>query len=262
MGLEDFLGLDDNSGMDNAAFERFKEKMKRAAAQIKAIKREETKRKKKEEELVRIILKFIKTSSKKDLVLLISRVLERNIPANFILSIILLGNEEIKRDMEDYLALKGGQSSGASTSDSTANANSYSNTDGTSNTASSDEKSLIFFREDETIPLKARIEIDKWVKDVIFQASEIPQKLIKTAYEITYEKTEDGENKEIKTVSKSLILLVAHIIFNYLNQNGIEADIVKLKEFSEFLIRGILNKTEEELGMRREIQGTVEDPTF
>jgi len=234
MGLEEFLGLDDNNGMDPAAFERFKEKMQKAAAHIKAIKKEEKKRKKKESELVQVILKFISSSQKKDLVLLISRVLEQNIPANFILSIILLGNEEIQKEVGHYLALEGG--------------------------SENDTKALVFFREDESMPLRVRIEIDKWVKDVIFQASEMPQKLIKTAYDISYNKDENGQKHEIKTISKSLVLLVAHIIFNYLKQNGIEGDIVKLKEFSEFLVKGIVAKTEEEIANRRELGGEVDNP--
>jgi len=104
--LEEFHGFDQNDKMDAASFEKFKEKMRRAAAQIKAIKREETKRKKKEEELVKILLRFIKTSDKKDLVLLISRTLERNIPANFILAAVLLGNEDVQKEVGEYLMLK------------------------------------------------------------------------------------------------------------------------------------------------------------
>mgnify|MGYP005669001197 CR=1 FL=1 len=77
MSLENFAGFDQNDGMDAASFEKFKEKMKRAAAQIKAIKKEEKKRKKKEDELVKILLKFIQTSHKRDLVLVISRALHR-----------------------------------------------------------------------------------------------------------------------------------------------------------------------------------------
>jgi len=241
MGLEEFLGLDDNNGMDPAAFERFKEKMQKAAAHIKAIKKEEKKRKKKESELVQVILKFISSSQKKDLVLLISRVLEQNIPANFILSIILLGNEEIQKEVGHYLALEGSP-------------------ENTVQNQVNDAKALVFFREDESMPLRVRIEIDKWVKDVIFQASEMPQKLIKTAYDISYDKDEDGQKHEIKTISKSLVLLVAHIIFNYLKQNGVEGDIVKLKEFSEFLVKGIIAKTEEEISNRRELGGEVDNP--
>ena len=98
MALESFLGLDGGEGMDEGAFEAFKEKMRAAAAQIAAIKKEEKKARKKEDELLKILLKFVKSSHNTELVLLISRCLEQNIPAHFILSIVVLGNEEIQRD--------------------------------------------------------------------------------------------------------------------------------------------------------------------
>lgn len=67
MDLESFIGFDGDEGMSEAAFEKFKERMAKAQAQIAAIKKEEKKQKKKEDELVKILLKFIKTSHKKDL---------------------------------------------------------------------------------------------------------------------------------------------------------------------------------------------------
>src|SRR3989338_7421407 len=109
MSLESFIGYESGEPMSAASLEKLREKMKAAAAQIAAIKKEEKRRKQKEEELLKILLKFVKTSHKKDLVLLISRVLEQNIPANFILAIILLGNEEIQKEIGQFLLLKGAE---------------------------------------------------------------------------------------------------------------------------------------------------------
>jgi hypothetical protein len=44
------------------------------------------------------------------------------------------------------------------------------------------------------------------------------------------------------------------VIFNFLKQNGIEEDIVKMKEFAEFLLNGILNRIKEDLGKRKELK--------
>ncbi|MFA4890740.1 MAG: hypothetical protein WC604_00045 [Candidatus Gracilibacteria bacterium] len=287
MGLEDFAGFNQNEGMDAASFEKFKEKMKRAAAQIKALQKEEKKRKKKEDELVKILLKFIKTSHKKDLVLVVSRALEQNLPANFILAIILLGNEEIQKEVGEYLMLKlpapesptpESQSAPAHAAAAPAAAPSSAETHA--------EKSMVFFKDDESLPLKIRIEIDKWIKNVIYQAQESPQKLLMYAYDVVeveenpakllsedpeenpdaaqdaaqetdpdadpysqFEKQKGPEKKKI--LSHKLVQLVAHVIFDYLKQNGIEEDIVKLKEFSEFLMKGILNKIKEDLSDRK-----------
>jgi len=263
MGLEDFIGMEQNGAMDAAAFERFQERVKVAAAHIQAIRKEEKKRKKKEDELIKILLKFIKSSDKKDLVLLISRVLERNVPANFILAIILLGNEEIQREIGEYLSLKSGQQgmsaqtvaqSGQTpeaSSPEPAAQESNVQTDPSASTSHDvpENRSLVFFQTDQTMPLKVRIEIDKWIRDLIFQASETPQKLLATAYE-----TDQQAEEAILVLNKPLVRLVAHIIFSFLKQNGIEEDIVKMKEFAEFLLNGILNRTKEDLGQRKELE--------
>jgi len=255
MSLENFVGFDQNEGMDAASFEKFKEKMKRAAAQIKALRKEEKKRKKKEDELVKILLKFIQTSHKRDLVLVISRALEQNLPANFILAIVLLGNEEIQKEVGEYLMLKlpGHEQPGHEHEPD------Y-------------EKSLTFFGEDKSLPLKIRIEIDNWIKNLIYQASENPQKLLMYAYdvvEVEKEELDDNDDDEPefsqfgsekstikkKIISNKLVQLVAHIILDYLKQNNVEEDIVKLKEFSEFLMNGILNKIQEDLSGRQFLGG-------
>jgi hypothetical protein len=210
MSLESFIGLDKGEGMSEAAFEAFKEKMKAAAAQIAAIKKEEGKQKKKEKELVKILAKFVKTSQKKELVTLISRALEQNIPANFILAIILLGNEDIQKEVGEFLMLESGK-------DPLKN------------------KELIFFGEkDESLPLKIKIELDNWIKNLMFQAEENPQKLSKTA---------QGNN--------TLIQLATFIIRDFLEQNNISEAHEKLNNFAKFIIKGILTKIDEILIKRQ-----------
>lgn len=226
MGLEDFLGMDQGEGMSAASFEKFKEKMHAAAAQIAAIQKEEKKHKKKEEELLKILLKFVKTSHKKELVLLISRVLEQNIPANFVLAMVLLGNEDIQKETGSHLMLKEGKS---------------------------DEKALVFFREDETLPLKIRIELDNWLKNLMFQATETPQKLLKTVYFL-----EPVEESFVKTIKPILIQLAAFVMRDFFEQNKVSESYKKLKEFAEFLLKGIFTKTEESLDKRKFIRGETE----
>lgn len=141
---------------------------------------------------------------------------------------------------------------------------------------SNDPKStaLIFFNEDKSLPLKVRIEVDHWIKGLIYQASESPTRLLDTAYDIVEVNRDESQQgklqpKEIsqfedkpeiqveKVASRALVLLMSHVIFDFLKQNGIEEDIVKLKEFSEFLLKGILTKTQEDLENRKELGGEV-----
>lgn len=236
MSLEQFFGFDGGEGMDEKSFELFKEKMKAAAAQIAAIKKEEGKQKKKEEELLKILLNFVKTSQKKDLVLLISRALEQNLPANFILAIILLGNEEIEREIGSYLLLRGGTSQDGNEQDSVTD---------------SQEKALIFFKEDETMPLKIKIELDIWVKSLLFQAEENPEKLLKTAYDIDMLENDEGGFNEKRSIKVVLIQLIAHVMREFLDGKNFPNNYEDLLEFAKFILKGILEKTEESFKARK-----------
>lgn len=226
MSLESFIGLDSGEGMSESALENLRERMKAAAAQIAAIKKEEKKHKKKEDELLKILFQFVKSSQKTDLVLLISRALEKNIPANFILAAILLGNEDIQRELDDFVMLTAGEQ--------------LENVD--SSEASASDKALIFFSEhDETLPLKVKIKMDTWIKGLLYQAGERPQKIIKTAY-------------PEKNIDENIIKLLAFVIRDYLGQNGIEEGYEKISNFSKFILKGIFNKTQDNLDNRKNIE--------
>ncbi len=237
MSLESFIGLDGGESMSESALEALKEKMKAAAAQIAAIKKEEGKQKKTENELLRILLKFVKTSHKQDLVLLISRVLEINIPANFILAIIILSNEDIREAVGgDYKMLQG-----ASAPDPELLAG-----------ASHNSTSLVFFREqDDTLPLRIKIELDNWIKGLLFQAQEKPQKLLKTAYKVEIIKHAGPTEfdpptlEEVKKIHPALVNLTTYIVRDYLEQNKINEEYEILKDFAAFILKGILTKTKE-----------------
>lgn len=232
MSLESFAGFNEGEPMSESAFEALKEKMKAAAAQMAAIRKEEKKQKKPEDELIKILSNFIQTSQKKQLVLLISRVLEKNIPANFVIAIILLSNEEIKSQVGTQFALpapEGEQQPAA------------------------DEQSLIFFTDkDDTVSLKSKITLDNWIKTLMIQADERPQKLLKNAYEYDEDKN--------KSITHPLIRLTAYIVEEFSEQTHINTEDLNLNEFAEFLLTGILNKTQENLDNRRNIEGDVSDP--
>lgn len=240
MSLEQFISPDQGEGMSEAAFEALRERMAAAAAQIAAIKKEEGKQKKQEDELLKVLLKFVKTSSKTDLVLLISRVLEQNIPANFILSIIVLSNPEIHAEVGHFKVLDhAGSAAGADDSTPQKNA-------------------LIFFSSnDDTLPLKVKIALDNWMKNLLLQAEENPQKLIKTAYEIEMRELpkewdfEDPKYERIERVQPILVQIITSVMREFLEQNNITEPFEKLYDFAKFIITGILNKTRENLDDRK-----------
>jgi hypothetical protein len=218
MSLENFFGLEGGEPMSESAFEAFKERMQEAWAQIAAIKKEEQKQKQKEDNLLKILLAFVKNSQKQDLTLLISRALEQNVPAGFILAMIMLENDELKPFTNGFIKQD------------------YST------------RALTFFGEnDASMPLKAKIAVDAWIKGMMFQAEEYPQKLLKYCYDI--EEKQDDEPAQ-KTVKKVLTQLCTFILRDYFERMKIENDFERLREFSEFILKGILEKTEENLRSR------------
>lgn len=238
MSLESF-GAFEAGEMSESAFEALREKMKAAAAQIKAIKKEEGKQKKKEDELLKILLQFVKSSHKTELVLLISRALEKNIPANFILAIVLLGNQEIQKELGTFLLLPG-QIPEQDTTE-----------------AAAADKALVFFnsQSDQAMPLRIKIELDNWIKAIMVQAEERPQKLLKTAYLINIK--EETQEKVVQTV---IIDLFAFVLSDYLKSKQMPESKERLHDFGQFILTGILSKTEENLNNRKSISGDVSDP--
>jgi hypothetical protein len=98
--FEAFSGADAGAeGSDPAAFERFKERMKAASAGLAAAQAGEQKARKKEDELIKILLKFIKSNQKHDQLMLVVRLLEENIPASFIVSLLLISNKTIQEEL-------------------------------------------------------------------------------------------------------------------------------------------------------------------
>ncbi|MEK7673257.1 MAG: hypothetical protein AAB373_05220 [Patescibacteria group bacterium] len=256
MTLESYIGLDQGEGMSESAFEAFKDRIKAAAAQIASIKKEESKAKKTEEELIKILVKFIKNSSKTDLVLLMSRALEQNLPANFVLAIVLLANEDIKAEAGHFVMLNEAHFKDEKLSLSGKVDEIMGDS---SNSENHDGRSLIFFKaNNDALPLKIKIDLDHWLKTLLFQAEETPQKLLKNAYHIEmiplpkeweYEETQYKESKKIKPI---LIALIAHIIEDFFRQQKlVDFDYDKIDNFAEFLITGILNKTAENLENRK-----------
>ena len=246
MSLESFIGAEQSEGMSSASLEQLREKMKRASAQIAAIKKEEKKRKKKEDELLKILLKFIQSSHKTDLVLLISRVLEQNIPANFVLAVVLLGNEEIQAELGNFLLSE-------NTKALLLNAR-IGEDESMNEEIDANKNALVFFdAEDKTMPLRVKIEVDNWIKNILAQANEAPHKLLRTVYQVHKVKNEDGEKEEVKELSNALVLLTTHVLRSYLEQKSLEEPHEKIKNFCHFIIKGIVTKAKEGLDNRAQL---------
>lgn len=217
-GFEFFGAGSGSEEIDPAAFEKFKERIKAAAAQIKELKKGEQKKRVKEDKLVKILLHFVKNHQKQDIMMLIARLLEQNVPAVFILSVVLLGNEEVQKESGFLLNSAQGSEIGA-------------------------ENDSVLAKIDESgvLPLKLKIEIDAWMKNILMQALENPHNVIKTCFD------EDG------MLILPLIQLSAFIIRDYMEENKQNANYESLKQFSMFFLNGIMKKVTEKIENQKEL---------
>ncbi|MFC1599800.1 hypothetical protein ACFL3T_02110 [Patescibacteria group bacterium] len=222
--FEIFGGVDDSGGVDEASFEKFKERIKAAQAQIKAIQKGEQKVRKKEEKLIKILLRFVKNHQKKDIMLLIARLLEQNIPSIFILSIVLLGNEDVLNEDESKTLLKAPEKS-----------------------KDIEEMSLATMDKDQLLPVKLKVRIDDWLKSILSSALDNPHKLLQTAL--------DSD----KHVILPLVQLCAFILRDYLEKHKEEANYEDLKDFSQFFLSGIMEKVADKVLKQKELKD-IEDP--
>ncbi len=220
--VESFSGF--NSGqesMDPAAFEKFKERMAAAAAQLKAIQAGEQKQKKKEDELVKILLKFIQTGQKRDILMLVSRLLEQNVPAAFIVSILLINNPDMQQEIGIKLLPAGNVE---------ANLNSQNQT-------LPDR-----YMPNQTLPLKIKIAVDAWIQEMIKYAFEKPHRLVETALDT---------NGLIKLPLLQLTILCLE---DFLLQNEVQSEYMALKDFMSLMLEGILKRVQEQLKGRKELK--------
>lgn len=219
--FELFTAGEAGEGFDPKALEQFREQMRKNAAALAALQKSEQKQKKTEDKLAKILAKFIKTSTRDSFVRLIVLCLEENMPAVLILNVVLLGNEDLQKETGIEIKLLA---------------------DKRHEEAESGKEIVPFSFKDESLPLKLKIEVDAWISEIMRAAESEPHKVLKTV------RGRDGEIKE------QLKNLFSRVLLEFLEKEkqSIEANI--LIKFSEFVIKGILNKVEKDLKARKEIK--------
>ena len=216
---------------DPAAFERFKEQMKKNAAFIAAVKKSEQKQKEKEDKLAKILLKFIQTNQKSGILMLAAKLLEQNIPPSVILAIILLGNEEVQAELKKEISAEMKQIEAPVEV-------SQINTE-----KSTTEFALVLKIADQSIPLKVKAEIDDWGKGIFEACSTVPFRVLETAL--------DHEGN----VKKIVVDCCANILDDYLASNGIpQIKYDACFSFCEFMIRGIMQALKKQIENQKELR--------
>lgn len=243
-GLDSFVGVDDADGsVSPDKVREFQERMAKNAKHMAAARKQEGKQKKKEEKLVAVLLKFIRNNKKGDITLLASRCLEQNIPAVFVLSIILLGNPEVQEEVGIQLQLSEGESkdsSGSKPSDK-----------GAKSLSELEDKevkgALVTLGPDSALPLKIRIGIDLWAKSIWDAIEPIPERIFKTAIEFQENPKKDPEPKAV------LAQLAAFILRDYFELNDFKQEFANTKGFAAFLVKGLLKRLKEQAADQKQL---------
>ncbi len=220
--LESFSGFDAGSDqMSAAAFEKFKERMRAATAQLKALQASEQRQKKTEDELIKILLKFIQTGKTGEILMLVLRMLENNVPSGYIVSLLLISNREIQKELNIRLLPPPEVMQ-------------------TLEKDENDAPTLLpaEYMEGKVLPLKIKISIDSWIREIHRRAGEYPQKVLQTSW------SDEG-------VNLTSLQLATFCLRDYLESEGVAADYAKLKEFMEMTLEKILMDIKNELENRK-----------
>ncbi len=99
----------------------------------------------------------------------------------------------------------------------------------------------LFGIEDQTLPLRAKIEIDYWTKNLLEQALLVPQRIVKTVEEKTQEGQASGKPKLIA------IQLTSFVLREFLSQYKLDTEFENVQHFALFVLSGILRQVHTQL---------------
>lgn len=207
--MESFGGFESsNQGSTPESFRQFQERMKVAAAQVKAIRASEQKQKQSEDKLAQILLDFIKSQQNNpaltEFLEHISTLLALNFPAAFILSLILLYFEELQQKAGLILS---GQAS----------------------------PELALINPDRTtIPPELMAIINSWIQEIYKSALNGRAKLLK--FTLSTEQFSTGP------VNK----LMAHTLKKFLEKNEVYQYPGAIEQFTAYYLRGLAQELQKE----------------
>lgn len=225
--MESFGGMDSGGeAHDPASFERFKQRMKAASQQIQAQQKQEKKQKKSEDELIKILVRFIRSGASNEILQLVTRLLEQNTPAGFVLSLLMIAYSDIQKEMGVLLL-------------PTPKSNEQNPLEGDFE----EQSNLPAIRMgDATIPLKVQIAITNWIAEIGKRVAENPHKTIKTVM--------DQENK----VNHTCIQLASFCLRDFMATKEVKTEFGKIKEFVKYFLTDLLHAQIKQLDERKDLK--------
>ncbi len=208
-------GSEGTEGMSEAAMEVFREQMRSTSQQLKALQKGEQKRKKKEEKLAKLLTEFLqRKSGKSDLAFQAAHLLALNIPAAFVLSMLLLGDRESQQELtmaakEDDKGLEVEMLS----------------TDTQQRITLGEEDLALVRTEDEEKSQAIIDELLVWIDMMYIQAKNDVMRMIKNAY--------DEDQKIHDEIPKFMTTVVNY----FMTENGMSVPPENIERVSEIMLQ-------------------------
>lgn len=221
MSLESFFGLDNADGqMSQEAAEKFREQMRKSAAAGKAIAGHHAQQKKKEGKLAHIFVKFLQSKGQSDIVFLIVRLLEQNVPGAFVLAMLIISDPELEKDLEIDLKEKAEQlmAAKANTQDLQVEVSPVSS------------ENMLEIIDDETLPSNVKAELNAWGQEILKAGLMLPNRTLQSVL------TPDQKLKSI------ILDILVYSLDAYFDRHGLAFDDDKLKQFALISIQSVLIK--------------------
>ena len=223
MSLESFFGLDNADGqMSQEAAEKFREQMRKSAAAGKAIAGHHAQQKKKEGKLAHIFVKFLQSKGQSDIVFLIVRLLEQNVPGAFVLAMLLISDPELEKDLEIDLREKAEQLMAAKANTQDLQVDVSENPVPTEN--------MLEIIDDDTLPSNVKAELNAWGLEILKAGLMLPNRTLQSVL------TPDQKLKSI------ILDILVYSLDAYFDRHGLTFDDDKLKQFALISIQSVLIK--------------------
>lgn len=249
MSLESFFGLEEGESQGSAeAAEKFREQARQNARAIKAMTGHQQKQKKKEDKLAKILVRFIQDSSKGDIVFLVIKLLQENVPGAFILAILSIASAELEAELKEHfeeerrerakeLAAGKEHAHGHGHKHEQGHGHGHEELAEGANapeavTQPATASALIHFSDDK-LPEEVRDELNAWGEAILEAGLMMPGKTLETVLTPAQK-------------LKSLVLdLIDYSLEEYFSRHGLDLSKERIRQFALLSIQSVLIKLRE-----------------
>ncbi len=225
-------GSEGSEGMSEAAMEAFREQMRSTSQQLKALQKGEQKRKKKEEKLAKLLTQFLqRKSGKSDLAFQAAHLLALNIPAAFVLSMLLLGDRESQQELT--MAAK---------EDDKGLEVEVLSTDTQQRITLSEEDLGLIRTEDEEKSQAIIDELLVWIDMMYIQAKNDVMRMMKNAYD---------DNQKIH---EEIPQFMTTVVNYFMTENGMSVSPENIERISETMLQKIFGMLEENINKIQQLR--------